>query len=204
MGGRGSKGRASTTNEPVMFSPLPLPEDTEPVPPESPQPPKQTEEPSEQEPGRQESLSREDTVRNAVRDAGASTRVGEWQRLSDLRAALPPDMTRGEVDAMLRQMSRDGEIELAPDPDRKNVRQADHDSALTIGRDSNNLVFWQPRDPAGAMQRVTDHGVRTATDTDLTAALHHPDTPSALYGEIRDEQKRRRAQPPPTPPEATP
>jgi hypothetical protein len=194
MGGRGSKGRASST-EPAFFDPLPLPEVTA-TPEEPPKPPKSSaapEPPTEQVDD--EPVTRQDVVRDAIRDTSTSIPLGGWQSLADLRAALPPDMTRAEVDAVLHRMRKDREFEAVPDPDRKNLRPVDHDAALTVAGQANHLLNWAPRDQAGALQRVTKQGVQAITNDDITAAMHNPNTPSELYTALHNEQKRRRGDP---------
>ena len=140
MGGRGSKGRArgAGASGGMNEEPQPLtladefPTDQPPAPPDttaSPEPP-----------------SEHDVARDAIRDA-ITAPEGEWQSLSDLRAALPPALSRADVDAALKQMSRDGEITLAPNPNQKVLQQNDRDNAVTIGNDENHLVCRNPREP---------------------------------------------------------
>lgn len=101
-------------------------------------------------------------VRDAINDIGARIREGDWMSMSDLRAALPSDMTRAEIDATLKRLSRANDITLAPDPDRKNVHLSDHENAILIGGDFNNLIAWN-RPPARDV--TTPHAVTQAVRT---------------------------------------
>ncbi len=87
----------------------------------------------------------------AIDTAGEHVGRGDWMRLSELRAALPPDMDRAEVDAILRRLSRAGDLVLAPDPDRKHLGLTDHESGIWLGDENNHLIAWQVHDrPGGA------------------------------------------------------
>jgi hypothetical protein len=196
MGGRGSKARSRVdAHAPGQPQPeQPTEETPAQATPEAP-----AEAPTEQvEPTYRPGVTtaeneQEEAVLQAVRAAGAPVRVGVWQRLADLRAALPPELSRAEVDAMLKRMARAGEIETAPDPDRKSLKQEDHDNALHRGSgDHDHLVIWAPRDPDGALHRVREGGVRAVSDDDLIAAMRARDVTDDLYRELHNENNRRR------------
>lgn len=151
--------------------------------------------------------TRQEDVRDAINAFGATGQRGDYLRVTDLRAALPSDMTREEVDAVLRRMSKNGEIDLVPHPDPRAVSQADHDNALRLGASSeynaaNHLIAWKAprepvRDPAAALQRIRDCGVQAADDADLKAVFsaRDIDIPHELGREIWRERRRRQEEP---------
>jgi hypothetical protein len=81
------------------------------------------------------------TIRDAWRAAGGAPY--EFVRLADLRKAMPADMTRAEVDAMLIGLGRAGALEFSGDSNAKARSQADRDAALTFGGSENQLVAIQ-------------------------------------------------------------
>ena len=83
------------------------------------------------------------TLQDAIYATGATVRKGDWMPLSKLRSMMPADASREEVDAMLKQLCRDGKIHLAPDPRKDSLSQADHNDALRLGGEANHLVSWE-------------------------------------------------------------
>jgi hypothetical protein len=84
-------------------------------------------------------------VRDAIHAVGERLQRGDYLPMSELRAALPPDMSRAEVDATLRRLGRDGDIEFVPEPAQANLRQADHENAIWVGGGPNHLITWNRR-----------------------------------------------------------
>ncbi|WP_086846814.1 hypothetical protein [Amycolatopsis kentuckyensis] len=50
-------------------------------------------------------------------------------------------MPRAEQDTHLKRMSREGKLHIVPEDNRKAMTQADHDAAIRIGGEPNDLVF---------------------------------------------------------------
>lgn len=86
-------------------------------------------------------------VREALNASRGQHGDGTWVRLADVRAGLPADMSRAEVDAVFRQLSRSGDVTFAPNPDQKNHTLADHENGIWVGNENNHLVFWNERTP---------------------------------------------------------
>jgi hypothetical protein len=64
---------------------------------------------------------------------------GDWVQLTDLRQLLN-GAPREDVDGVLKTMSRDPRVTLAPNPDRKSVTAADRAASVRIGGDDNHLI----------------------------------------------------------------
>jgi hypothetical protein len=79
----------------------------------------------------------EDRIRTAYRKlAGASQ---DWVALVDLRPLLG-GAARADVDKVFKDLSRAGQINLAPDSNRKALTTVDHDAAIVIGGEANHLL----------------------------------------------------------------
>ncbi|KFU82912.1 hypothetical protein BB31_00010 [Amycolatopsis lurida NRRL 2430] len=137
--------------------------------------------------------STEDRIREAV--AELTARGSSWAGIVDIRKALA-DVDHDEVTRVLQDMARNNpNIHLAPEANRKALRQEDHDAAVTFGAgEQQHLIAIEPIPDAGALGRVQAAGFADATDADLEAARLHHDTPSSTYDQIRAEQKRRAQQ----------
>lgn len=68
-----------------------------------------------------------------------ATKQGDWVRLAELRPLLD-GTARDDVDRALKAMSRSGQANLAPDPDRKSLTAADRAAAIRIGGEDNHLL----------------------------------------------------------------
>jgi hypothetical protein len=75
-----------------------------------------------------------------------ATKRADWVRLSEVREQLGNDLPREEVDKTLLAMVRTGYVHLSPDSDRKGLTQADHDSAVRIGREDKHFLAIEPED----------------------------------------------------------
>jgi hypothetical protein len=137
--------------------------------------------------------STEDRIREAV--AELTARGSNWAGILDIRQALA-DVDQDEVTRVLLDMAHNNpDIHLAPEANRKALRQEDHDAAVTFGGgEQQHLIAIQPVPDAGALGRVQAAGFADATNADLEAARLHHDTPSSTYDQIRAEQKRRAQQ----------
>jgi hypothetical protein len=80
--------------------------------------------------------SLEDRIRTAYRELVKEPRG--WVGLVDLRPKLgaPAD----EVDAVLMELSRTGQIHLVPEDNRKVLTAADHEAAIRVGGEDNHLL----------------------------------------------------------------
>lgn len=193
MGGRGSSLGKGNRPPATGGSPMATPateqgpaEPEKPVPDPEPQPSKP--EPTSTPPG-----STEDRIRDVVAQLAAEGQ--SWAGIVDIRKALP-DVDHAEVTRVLQDMARNNpNVHLAPESNRKALRQEDHDAAVTYGggEQQHLIAIQQPRDPE-ALHRVQAAGFANATNADLEAARLHMNTPSSTYDQIRAEQKRR-AQP---------
>ncbi|MFC0108319.1 hypothetical protein [Kibdelosporangium aridum] len=76
-------------------------------------------------------------IRSAYRKLAKSPR--DWVGLVDLRPMLG-DASRQDVDAVLKELSRTGQVHLVPMSNRKALTQADHDAAIRIGGDDNHRL----------------------------------------------------------------
>jgi hypothetical protein len=137
-----------------------------------------------------DSATDQDLVRDAIRRA-ITAPEGTWQRLADVRAALPSDLSRADVDAVLKQMSREGAITLAPNPDRKALRQSDHDNAITIGGDHNHLVYRNPQEHEGpadtAPQGLSDRRDDIRAETSRHEQEERHEKPKPVSGALSDK-----------------
>ncbi|MEA5367050.1 hypothetical protein VA596_46485 [Amycolatopsis sp., V23-08] len=61
-----------------------------------------------------------------------------WVGLVDLRPKL--GAPAGEVDRVLKELSRTGQIHLVPEDNRKALTAADHEAAIRIGGEDNHLL----------------------------------------------------------------
>ncbi|MGC4770586.1 hypothetical protein ACLQ25_16625 [Micromonospora sp. DT44] len=84
------------------------------------------------EPGRVEDLIRAAYLRLAEKP-------GALVSLARLRGGLR-DLTRDDLDRVLRAMDRRREIQLEPDPNRKVLTQATRDAAVVIGGEDKHLI----------------------------------------------------------------
>lgn len=76
-------------------------------------------------------------IRLAYRKLTAKPR--DWVRLVELRPLLN-GASKAEVDSVLKQMSRAGEIQLAPDSNRKALTAVDHAAAIRVGGEDKHLM----------------------------------------------------------------
>jgi hypothetical protein len=92
----------------------------------------------------QAELSRDEVERH-IREAYArlARQPKDWVRLADLRPLLN-GATREDVDGVLKDMSRARRAQLAPDPNRKVLTDADHAAAVRIGGEDNHLIVIEP------------------------------------------------------------
>jgi hypothetical protein len=86
----------------------------------------------------------EQRVRDVYREL--ASRPQGWVRLSDVRERLGATLPRDEVDKALLTMTRTGRVHLSPDSDRRGLTQADHESAVRIGKEDKHLVAIEPED----------------------------------------------------------
>jgi hypothetical protein len=63
----------------------------------------------------------------------------DWVSLTKLRQRLS-DVSKSEIDAALKQMSRDRQIHLVPDSNQKMLTNEDRESALHIGGEYKHLI----------------------------------------------------------------
>lgn len=57
----------------------------------------------------------------------------------DLRPLLD-GAPASEVDAVLKELSRQGRLHLAPESNRKALTDADHEAAIRVGGEDNHLL----------------------------------------------------------------
>ncbi|WIV55186.1 hypothetical protein [Amycolatopsis nalaikhensis] len=78
----------------------------------------------------------EDRIRIAYKELVKEPRG--WVGLVDLRPKL--GAPAAEVDAVLKELSRDGKVHLVPEDNRKVLTAADHEAAIRIGGEDNHLL----------------------------------------------------------------
>jgi hypothetical protein len=116
---------------------------------------------------------------------------GAWVNLARLRDDLGERYSKAEVDAALTQLNRDPDVHITPESNQKALTQEQIDAAIVIGNQRKHHIAITPPLDKGAYDRVRSNGVRSASNVDLEHALRDERTSSALYDEIRAEQKRR-------------
>ncbi|MER7865043.1 hypothetical protein ABTX61_38455 [Amycolatopsis japonica] len=79
----------------------------------------------------------ESRIRIAYRKLSDSPR--DWVGLVDLRPMLG-EASRMDVDAVLKELSRSGQIRLIPESNRKTLTAAAHAAAVRIGGEDNHLL----------------------------------------------------------------
>ncbi|MEV6909289.1 hypothetical protein [Amycolatopsis sp. NPDC051071] len=79
----------------------------------------------------------ESRIRIAYRKLSRSPR--DWVGLVDLRPMLGEASTV-DVDAVLKELSRSGQVHLVPESNRKTLSAADHAAAVRIGGEDNHLL----------------------------------------------------------------
>jgi hypothetical protein len=79
----------------------------------------------------------EERIRTAYRKLAGSSQ--DWVALVDLRPLLG-GAARADVDKVFKDLSRAGQINLAPDSNRKALTAVDHDAAIVIGGEANHLL----------------------------------------------------------------
>jgi hypothetical protein len=79
----------------------------------------------------------ESRIRTAYRKLARSPR--DWVGLADLRPMLGDAPTPG-VDAVLKALSRAGQIHLAPESNRKALTPGDHEAAIRVGGEDSHLL----------------------------------------------------------------
>lgn len=72
---------------------------------------------------------------------------GSWVGLADLRDRLGVDVPRAEVDRVLKQMSRERRVTIAPESNRKVLDERDHAAALRIGGEEQHLLMFPSMPP---------------------------------------------------------
>lgn len=66
----------------------------------------------------------------------------EWVGMDDIRRVLDErGVSRAMQDSQLRRLSSERKILLAPESNRKALRQLDHDSAVRLGGEDNHIVM---------------------------------------------------------------
>lgn len=129
-------------------------------------------------------------VADAVRALG---QPGDFVRLADVRAALD-DMPAAELDALLKRMSKSGEIHLAPDSNRKAQTDADRAAAITVGGEPNHLIALPadstpddaPEDGAAPDAGAVQDSSSTGTGTDKLAAMGGRDAAGPDAGAVQE------------------
>ncbi|UJW36005.1 hypothetical protein L3Q67_20730 [Saccharothrix sp. AJ9571] len=79
----------------------------------------------------------ESRIRDAYRKLARAPR--DWVGLVDLRPMLD-GAPASEVDAVLKELSRQGRLHLAPESNRKALTDADHEAAIRVGGEDNHLL----------------------------------------------------------------
>ncbi|HJP73108.1 MAG TPA: hypothetical protein VJ914_02500 [Pseudonocardiaceae bacterium] len=79
----------------------------------------------------------EQRIKTAYRKLAGSNR--EWVGLVDLRSMLG-EATTEDVDTVLKELSRTGQVSLVPESNRKTLTTADHEAAIRIGGEDNHLI----------------------------------------------------------------
>ncbi|WP_305789773.1 hypothetical protein [Symbioplanes lichenis] len=80
-------------------------------------------------------------LRDRIVHAGRelATEPGAWVSLRRLRPFFA-DVPREDLDAALRELSREEGVTLAPEPNRKTLTEADVEAALRLGGQENHLL----------------------------------------------------------------
>ena len=78
-----------------------------------------------------------DQIRRAYQKLTA--KPGDWVPLADLRPLLN-GAAKADVDRALKELSRAGVAQLAPDSNRKALTEADHAAAIRVGGEDNHLL----------------------------------------------------------------
>ena len=63
----------------------------------------------------------------------------DWVSLTKLRQLLR-DISKADIDAALRQMSRNRQVNLVPDSNQKTLTNEDRESAVQIGGEYKHLM----------------------------------------------------------------
>lgn len=79
----------------------------------------------------------EQRIRTAYRTLAGDSH--DWVGLVDLRPMLGGAATE-EVDAVLKELSRAGQVSLVPESNRKALTAADREAAIRIGGEDNHLI----------------------------------------------------------------
>uniref|UniRef100_UPI003F49A0F1 hypothetical protein n=1 Tax=Amycolatopsis sp. CA-293810 TaxID=3239926 RepID=UPI003F49A0F1 len=80
-------------------------------------------------------------LREEILDLGRGPR--DWIALVDLRPRLDArGASRVAQDEHLKRLSKGGRLELAPESNRKALRDPDHDAAIYLSGEANHLVMW--------------------------------------------------------------
>ncbi|MBE1580454.1 hypothetical protein ACFORH_43185 [Amycolatopsis roodepoortensis] len=67
----------------------------------------------------------------------------DWVALVELRPRLDErGASRAAQDEHLKRLSKAEKLELAPESNRKALRDPDHDAAIFISGEANHLVMW--------------------------------------------------------------
>lgn len=89
----------------------------------------------------------------APADALRSFPTNKRVPLTDVRRSLG-DMPREQQDELLKQMQRDGELVLYRNDNPRELKPADHESALTVGDSPRHLVYFTPLADAAKRARA--------------------------------------------------
>lgn len=103
-------------------------------------------------------------AKTAVRDAVANlqTKPGAWVSLTRVRNELGESHNRDDVDAALREIERDPDVNIVPESNRKTLTDADRFSAVVIGMQDKHLISIQP--PRDAPARAVSPGEAAIRD----------------------------------------
>lgn len=183
MGGRGSAGRSRvrgmTPATPVPVPEDPIlppeatfrPEDRDPAPVDPPVDRAATEQAHDPGAVPQTDAEVEDHVLDTV--ARLERTPGAYVTLTDVRAALHPDLDRAAVDAaMARINGRRGAVFVSEDA-QETLTDADRDAALRIGNQANHMIALDgPRPTPAAAAPGGGDNVTVITGRDGSVHIH--------------------------------
>ncbi|MGW5703890.1 hypothetical protein [Amycolatopsis japonica] len=91
-------------------------------------------------------MSADERWENLIREEILNLARGprDWVSLVELRPRLDQRGTsRAAQDEHLKRLSRVGKLHLAPESNRKALRDPDHEAAIDISGEANHLVLWE-------------------------------------------------------------
>lgn len=139
MGGRGSKAKGRRPVE--IRDPILPPEAT--FRPEEPEPEPRAAPTEQAQPGGGDPAATVDLVGLAYQELASGPRA--FVRLVDLRAKLREKGADPELaEQVIRDLSRAGLLHLAPDSNRKDLTEADHQAAIRTGGEDKHLLALEP------------------------------------------------------------